>query len=459
MNMHTPAILLVEDEPVIAMDIRRRLEQLGYPRPVTVKTGEEAIQAAPALQPDLILMDIMLGGEMDGIDTAAHIRGELTVPIIYLTAHADPGTLHRAKITEPFGYIMKPFEDRELHTCIEMALYKHKMERDLRHKERWFATTLRSIGDAVITLDGNGCVTLVNNAAEKLFDLSELDVAGQRFADVFRIRDDTTGLPLSTRAALGRNDLYVHASPATAESPSGKTTPVDITITETVDPMDQTGGSVIVLRDATERKRSEEVLRTSLDELRRTFEQTVLALAITSEKRDPYTAGHQTRVARLACAIAGQLGLDSDTLEAIRVSGTLHDIGKIYIPAEILSKPGRLNDLEMNLMRTHPSVGLDILSQISFPWPVAEIVHQHHERMDGTGYPNGLPGRDILLEARIIAVADVVEAMSSHRPYRPSLGLAPALEEITRGRGTSYDTQVVDACITLFETGFSLTED
>ncbi len=458
MTRQATSILLVEDEPVIALDVRRRLQQLGYSPPLTATTGEEAIDLAELHQPDLVLMDIILSGDMDGIDAASRIRNSLFVPIIYLTAHADPDTLQRAKITEPFGYIMKPFEDRELHTCIEMALYKHEMERDLRHKERWFATTLRSIGDAVVSLNDNGEITLINEAAEKLFELSDAEVTGLKFAEAFRVRDDKSGLYISTRAALGKNDLYTHPSPATVERPSGKYTPVDISITETADRFDQIAGSVIVLRDATDRKRSEEVLRTSLVELRRTFEQTVQALSLTSEKRDPYTAGHQSRVAKLACAIAHELGVEGDTLEAVRVAGTLHDIGKIYIPAEILSKPGRLTELEMNLMRTHPSVGFDILSRISFPWPVAEIVHQHHERLDGSGYPNGLSENNILLEARILAVADVVEAMSSHRPYRPSLGLAPALGEIMAGKGRFYDPEVVDACIALFETGFQLTD-
>jgi putative nucleotidyltransferase with HDIG domain len=153
------------------------------------------------------------------------------------------------------------------------------------------------------------------------------------------------------------------------------------------------------------------------------------------------------------------MGLHGESIEAVRVAGTLHDIGKIYIPAEILAKPGKLTNLEMDLMRTHPTVGHDILSQISFPWPVADIVHQHHERLDGTGYPNGLSGQDILQESRILAVADVVEAMSSHRPYRPSLGLPPALEEIRSGMGTAYDKDAVEVCIALFEAGFSFQTD
>jgi PAS domain S-box-containing protein/putative nucleotidyltransferase with HDIG domain len=204
------------------------------------------------------------------------------------------------------------------------------------------------------------------------------------------------------------------------------------------------------LEDITERKRAEERLRRSFETLRKTLEGTVHALAATAERRDPYTAGHQQRVTHLACAIAKDIDLPEERTEGIRVSGVLHDIGKIYVPAEILNKPGRLTEIEMGLIKTHPQVGYDILKTIEFPWPVAQIVLQHHERIDGSGYPSGLSGEDILLEARILAVADVIEAMASHRPYRPALGIDKALEEISQNRGVLYDPEVVEVCLRLF---------
>jgi len=211
----------------------------------------------------------------------------------------------------------------------------------------------------------------------------------------------------------------------------------------------------VLEREITERKRVEEELRQSYEKLRRTLEGTVHALASTAEKRDPYTAGHQQRVTRLACAMAQEMGVPEEQIEGIRVAGTLHDIGKIYVPAEILNKPGRLTEMEMGLIKTHPQVGYDILKTIEFPWPVAQIVLQHHERMDGFGYPQRLSGEEILLEPRILAVADVVEAMSSHRPYRPAHGIDKALEEISQNRDVLYDPEVVDACLKLFtEKGF-----
>ncbi|WP_263770374.1 HD domain-containing phosphohydrolase [Propionivibrio soli] len=182
----------------------------------------------------------------------------------------------------------------------------------------------------------------------------------------------------------------------------------------------------------------------------------IAAIAATIEMRDPYTAGHQRRVARLATLIAGELDLPEDQTEGLYLAGVVHDIGKIRTPAEILSKPGKLNDIEFGLIKQHAETGYEILKAIAFPWPIAGAVLQHHERMNGKGYPYGIDGKDILLEARIIAVADVVEAMISFRPYRPGLGVTSALEEITRFRGERYDADVVDACLTLFrEKGFA----
>jgi HD-GYP domain-containing protein (c-di-GMP phosphodiesterase class II) len=173
--------------------------------------------------------------------------------------------------------------------------------------------------------------------------------------------------------------------------------------------------------------------------------------------RDPYTAGHEQRVAEIAVAIGAELGFDARRQEGLRVAGHLHDVGKITIPAEILSKPGKLSAIEFQLIQGHAQSGYDVLKSVKFPWPVAEVALQHHERIDGGGYPQGLKGEAILLEARIMAVADVIEAMSSHRPYRPGLGIDNALGEIERGRGSAYDPIVADACLKLFrEKGYAI---
>jgi HD-GYP domain-containing protein (c-di-GMP phosphodiesterase class II) len=174
------------------------------------------------------------------------------------------------------------------------------------------------------------------------------------------------------------------------------------------------------------------------------------------EKRDPYTAGHQQRVAELCVAIGRKLDLAEDRLEGLRLGATIHDLGKISVPAEILSRPGKLSALEFAIIKSHPQVGYDIVKDVQFPWPVTDMILQHHERLDGSGYPNGLKGDAIILEARILAVADVIESMSSHRPYRPALGLDAALAQVRQEAGTKLDAQVVDACERVFrEQGFS----
>lgn len=199
-----------------------------------------------------------------------------------------------------------------------------------------------------------------------------------------------------------------------------------------------------------ERNKAEEENRQALQKLRKTIIGTIYAMAMTVEIRDPYTAGHQRRVANLSRAIGKELCLSPVQIEGLGMAGVIHDIGKISIPSEILSKPSNLNHLEYEIMKTHPEVGYDILKSIEFPWPLAEITAQHHERLDGTGYPFGLKENEIIFEAKILSVADVVEAMASHRPYRPSKGISYALDEISKQRGIAYDPQVVDVCLYLF---------
>jgi putative nucleotidyltransferase with HDIG domain len=215
--------------------------------------------------------------------------------------------------------------------------------------------------------------------------------------------------------------------------------------------------ALVTWEDITERKRTEDALQDTLEGLRKAMSGTIRAIALTVETRDPYTSGHQQRVADLARAIAKEMELPRPLVDGIRLAGAIHDLGKISVPAEILSRPGRLKGVELNMIKCHPKVGYDILKTIDFPWPVADIVIQHHERIDGSGYPSGLRGEAILKEARVLAVADVVEAMASHRPYRPAPGIDRALGEIAAKRGLLYDPQVVDACLRLFrQKGFTL---
>jgi PAS domain S-box-containing protein len=300
------------------------------------------------------------------------------------------------------------------------------------------ALIFENIHDGIIVTDLEGSITSWNPAAKKLF--------GYDKDQVFR---KTIG-ELATKVIQGtlRDGRWTGEMDFTREDGT------EGVCETTVIPMRDEHSNIVavfgVCRDITDRKRSEEILQKSYDQLRETLIATVNTLASTIEMRDPYTAGHQRRVTILACAIAEEMGLTEDQFDGLRMAGLIHDLGKINVPAEILSKPGRINEIEFSIIRYHPQICHDILRTIELPWPVAQIVLQHHERLDGSGYPQGLKGDEIMLEAKILAVADVVEAMSSHRPYRPALGVTLALEEITKNRGILYEPAVVDACKKIF---------
>jgi PAS domain S-box-containing protein/putative nucleotidyltransferase with HDIG domain len=211
--------------------------------------------------------------------------------------------------------------------------------------------------------------------------------------------------------------------------------------------------------DITDRKKAEEDLRKSVGQLRRAMQTTIQVLGLVAETKDPYTAGHQKRTTDLARAMATEMGLPPEQIEGIRMAGVIHDIGKISLPTEILSKPTKLSNIEFSLIKQHAQQGYEILKEVESPWLLAEMVYQHHERINGSGYPRGLKGDEILIEARILAVADVVESMASHRPYRAALGIDAALDEIIKNRGILYDPVVVDACLRLFRVkGYKLAE-
>lgn len=222
---------------------------------------------------------------------------------------------------------------------------------------------------------------------------------------------------------------------------------IDVRITSHSVIYEGRAAEVILAQDVTEQLRADEQVKAYVARIERTILGTANAIAELIDLRDPYTGGHELRVGKIAASIAAEMGLDANTRRGLQIAGSLHDIGKIAIPAEILSKPGPLSLPEFDLVKSHAQAGYEVLKNIDFPWPVAEVARQHHERLDGSGYPRGLKGDGIILEARIIAVADVIEAMSTHRPFRPALGIDRALAEIADGRGTRYDAAVVDAAL------------
>ncbi len=239
----------------------------------------------------------------------------------------------------------------------------------------------------------------------------------------------------------------------------GYLVPVEICYTALRDPRGNPVEIMAVARNIAERKRIERENSCHTEKMIAALEQTVQSLAMLLEMRDSYTAGHQRRVADLASAIARELGMPDGDVRGLRLAGLIHDIGKVRVPAEILSCTRRLCAAEFEIIKMHPAIGYEVLREIDFPWPIAETVYQHHERLDGSGYPRGLLLTDIILEARILAVADVVEAIASDRPYRRALGVGSALEEVTSHAGTLYDRDVVDACVGVFQEGSYVFEE
>jgi response regulator RpfG family c-di-GMP phosphodiesterase len=326
--MTRSAILVVEDEAITAKDLQATLEDLGYEVCGTASSGAEAVQKAEADRPDLVLMDIVLQGEMDGIEAAQQIRANWDIPVVYLTAHSDMETIRRASITEPYGYIVKPFTERELHSNIEISLYKSRMDRMYR----------------------DSCERIEKNLQGTIDCISEL-------------------------------------------------------------------------------------IRT----------------------RDPFLNRHQKKVTSLSCAIAEETGLPADKLEGVRVGSLVHALGLMIVPAEMLAPAGTLSGDRLRMYQEYPKIGFDLLKGIDFPWPVAQIVLQHRELRDGSGFPFGLKGEAIIQEARIVGLAHAVVSMLAGPNGRPGVTSNEMLAQILRDKGVLYDSLAVDACIRLFrEKGFAL---
>jgi PAS domain S-box-containing protein len=335
--------------------------------------------------------------------------------------------------------------------------------------------------DAVYSSDSSGIITTWSTGAERILGWEREEIIGQSVAEI--LPEDFIEREVPMLKMLFEDGVVTGHRTFNLRK-SGEAFPTEASITLLREPDGSPGGFLTVLRDRSHQVQIEDELKRIRDEMeartgggagagageggngerakqdaiRTAAEATVSALAAVAERRDPYTAGHQKRVSQLASAIAREMKLPDDQIEGIRIAGILHDTGKVVIPGEILSKPSSLSEFEFGIIKTHPRVDSEIVEGIDFPWPVSRAVLQHHERMDGSGYPSGTRGEDIIVEARILAVADVVEAMSSHRPYRPALGIDKALAEVVQGRGVRYDADVVDACVTLFkEKRFELT--
>jgi len=320
--MDKTKIMIVEDEAIVAEDLSRQLTNLGYDVVATVYSGEEAVEKVREIYPDLVLMDIVLAGRMDGIQAAGKIEAIADIPVVYLTAYSDEKTLGRAKISGPSGYVLKPVKRKQLHVTIELALHKHRIELNLR-----------------------------------------------------------------------KNHARIYKS----------------------------------------------------------LKGTIEAIAETVELRGPYTAGHHERISKLATAIGREMGLTDFQVEGIDLASRIYDIGMVNIPADILREAERLEGTRLTMYQSYPEAVYDTLKKIECIWPLAYIVLQHRECFDGSGFPRGIKGDAILIEARILAVAVALEDLTTHRSYRNAFPLSEALEKISSGGGTKYDPDVVAACLKLFK--------
>jgi putative two-component system response regulator len=326
--MDKTKIMIVEDEAIVAEDLARQLTNLGYDVVATAYSGEEAVEKVREIYPDLVLMDIVLAGKMDGIQAAGKIEAIADIPVVYLTAYSDEKTLGRAKISGPSGYVLKPVKRKQLHVTIELALHRHGIELNLRKNH--------------------------------------------------------TRLYASMKGMIG-------------------------------------------------------------------------AIAETIELRGPYTAGHHERVSKLAVSIAGEMGLTDFQVEGIDLASRIYDIGTVNIPADILREGERLEGLNLAIYQSYPEAAYDTLKKIECIWPLAYIVLQHRECYDGSGFPRGIKGEAILIEARILAVAHALEELTTHRSYRSAFPLREALEDISTNSGKKYDPKVVAACVKLFkEKGYKM---
>jgi HD-GYP domain-containing protein (c-di-GMP phosphodiesterase class II) len=310
-----------------------------------------------------------------------------------------------------------------------------------------------NFSDGLMVTDSEFTIRFVNTAFERLIGRDAAALVGHKCHDIFcGARCETAACPLVRVQAQGDPQLfdgYGHCKLANHTS-------WILTATALYDARGEFAGILEKIGDAQVLHRLQSELLTSQEQMRKTMGAIIQAMSMTIEKRDPYTAGHQRRVTKLCRAIATELGFPWERIQGLRMAAAIHDLGKILVPAAILNRPGPMSEHEMGIIRMHPETAFDILKGIQFPWPLAETIYQHHERLDGSGYPQGLSGDQILLEARILAVADVVESMAFFRPYRGEpLGLAEAIEELRRQRGLLYDARVVDACIILLtEKGF-----
>ncbi len=442
-------ILIIDDDKGICDGLRDHLELEGY-LVTTAYTSRNGIEHLKGAFFNIVLLDKRLP-DSDGMIVLESIK-EISpdTEVILLTAYASTGSIIKAMDKDVFSYLSKPFKISELITTIKKACEKQYMlfenrklfQKIVEGKKDW-ENTFDSISDLISIYDKDFTLTKCNSAFINKINAKYENIIGKKCNEIFCDRNN----PCPTC-------IFERCKETLKSEIEDRDFMGGIYTFSCFPRLDEEGefiGVVHVARDITEHKQAEEVIKQNAKILRKALNGIINALTITVEARDPYTAGHQQRVTKLALLMAKEMGFSEERIEGLRMAGIIHDIGKISIPSEILSKPGKISETEFSLIKIHPQVGFDILKGIEFPWPVAQIVCQHHERVNGSGYPSGLSGDEILLEAKILCVADVVEAISTHRPYRPSLGIDKAIEIISESRGILYDSEVVDTCLKIIK--------
>ncbi|MGA2368000.1 MAG: PAS domain S-box protein [Dehalococcoidia bacterium] len=388
-----------------------------------------------------------LGQKVDRSERALLTRTGKKIPILK--------TAIRLKLDE---------EDVLLESFVDISELKQsegerlKAVKEIEERERLYRTLVETSPDAIVLLDLNGNIIMHNKQVLAVFgvDMSE-DLRGKNIIDM--------AIPEHREDMLKKSELITKTGDIRnlelqSYKQNGQPFYMEFSSSIILDGGKKPESVIVVFKDITSRKSAEVELEKSYHKLRKTLNDAINTLVKVVEMRDPYTAGHQQRVAALAIAIAKQLQFDEQHIEELRMAAVIHDIGKIYVPADMLSKPGKLTELEFEIIKTHAKGGYDIVKSMDFPCKIAQAILQHHERLNGSGYPHGLKDDDIILEARILAVADVVEAMASHRPYRPGLGIDKALDEIRQNAGKIYDPDVANACLKLFkDEGFTFEEN
>ena len=442
-------ILIVDDDPDFRENLSGILMDEGY-APVTAATGKQAMKRVGEDEFDVALIDLRLE-DVSGLEVMKGIKERSPMTeCIFVTGYASQNSAIDAVNLAAYSYVEKPFDIGQLLATIRMAIDKRNVAKALRESEERYRTLFEGSKDAIYITSADNRFVEFNRASLCLFGYTREEFMKMASSEIFLNPRDLIKLEKEIR-----DKGYVKDYEVKFRNSDGEEIICLITSTERLGNDGSIREYQTIVRDITKRNQRQRRLQETLEMLRRSLNGVIKCVEHIIEMKDPYTAGHQRRVTDLARAIAKEMDSPGVEVDAIRMAGIIHDIGKISVPAEILSKPGLLTEIELSILRSHARIGYDILKEIEWPYPVAEIVLQHHERIDGSGYPQGLSGEDILLEARILGVADVVESMNSPRPYRPALGIDKALEEISINRGILYDKDVVDTCLRVFrEKGF-----